>query len=557
METRCERCQEVLSLPAEVASLGGEVACPSCGNRQVVPSGGGGSLEDELGAAFDTMLQPGQASAPAEAADPNATEWYVAIEGQQVGPVSFADLQERWARGVIGPDSLCWRAGLDDWVPIASLPELMEALPPAPPIPSKEIAPEPSSEAPAAEAGSEKAARKAEAEEPEWKPSAASALESLVEREMEEAEKRQEEQANDPTIPDPETTGIRVVLRDLPEPPPPEPSKFIPIPKNVPEPAPAPIARPQRPVKKADEAPKKESRMGLVALAAAVLVVGGGALAYFGGFLPGGQAPAPAETPATPAVAEAPPPVAPPAAAEKDEKKEEAEEAEKKAEASDAEEKSEEKTEVAEAESPGEQEATTKVAEAPPAPSKAQPAPAASKPAAPAAPRKAARPASKNDRSAPATKPAPRRSSPPPSRSSSGSLLAAGNSSSIDNLFEEKPAPKPAPQRSDSQPYIPPPPGSGVQRPQKLGQGEIMSVVASHRSALRNCASSYKEQGGGSGSVVMSWVIEPDGRTSSIRAAKGREHAGMVRCLENLIKDWRFPSYSGPKMEPIEFPFQF
>lgn len=108
-----------------------------------------------------------------------------------------------------------------------------------------------------------------------------------------------------------------------------------------------------------------------------------------------------------------------------------------------------------------------------------------------------------------------------------------------------------------SQPYIPPPPGSGVQKPQKLGQGEIMSVVANHRSALRGCATSYKEQGGGSGSVVMSWVIEPDGRTSTIKAAKGGEHAGMVRCLEEQIRGWKFPSYSGPKMEPIEFPFQF
>lgn len=84
-----------------------------------------------------------------------------------------------------------------------------------------------------------------------------------------------------------------------------------------------------------------------------------------------------------------------------------------------------------------------------------------------------------------------------------------------------------------------------------------MGVVRNHRSELRNCATKYKEQGGSSGSVVMSWAIEPDGRTSGVKVAKGQEHAGMARCLEELIKGWRFPSYSGPKMEPIEFPFQF
>lgn len=562
MEIRCERCQEILPLPTEGVATGGELACPRCGHRQGAGAAGEGTLDDELGAAFDSMLQTGEESAPAAPADPSASEWYVAIEGQQVGPVSFGDLQERWARGVIGADSLCWRAGLPDWVAIGSLPELMEALPPAPPIPTRAEgsqaveAPEASAAPPAAEPPA--------TEEPDWNPSAARALESLVEKEMEEAEKRQEEGASDPAVPDPETTGIRVVLRDLPEAPPPEPSKFIPIPKSVPAPAPAPApkpapaARPKRPQAPA-AAPRKESRLGLYALIAAALLLGGGALVYFGGFLPGAQAP---EAPEPPAMAAIPPPVEPEKAPPADEPEEEraasdAEEAHAEAEATEAEElEAADEGEVGEAEAQVEAEA----AAAEPAPARvAKGAPAkapAKKPAARPAKKAAARPAA-SPPSKPKAAPARPTKKAAPKPAASG-VLAAGNSSSIDSLFEkEMSSPPPAQKKGGSQPYIPPPPGSGVQRPQKLGQGDIMGVVRKHRSALRGCATRYKEQGGGSGSVTMSWVIEPDGRTSSVRAAKGKEHAGMVRCLEELIEGWKFPSYSGPKMEAIEFPFQF
>lgn len=559
MDLRCERCQGVLTVSPEGAARG---ACPHCGHA---PAGDeeGNRLDAELGAAFDTMLQPAQEE-PAAGEDPAAVEWYVAIEGRQVGPVSFSDLQERWARGVIGPDSLCWRAGLPDWVAIAALPELLQKLPPAPPISRKA---EPAAAAPTATEAKAPAAQAREAarvetkpEEPEWNPSAARALESLVEREMEEAEKRQEKEGSDPAIPDPETTGIRVVLRDLPAPPPPEPSKFIPIPKSVPAPAPEPMARPARPAVSAPSE-KKGSRTGLYAALVVFLLAGGAAAAYFGGFLPG-LGPAAPQPPAAAPVAAAPeakpaeeiPPAvaeAEPEAKEEPEEEPEAEEGEELAEAEVAEEAEDEAPEA------DERLAARATAKAPdparpdraPTPTRAQ----ASRPARPAAPARRAEPKPPAQPTQPA-----RPSKAQPARSGSRDLLAAGNSSSIDNLFEqEMAAPAPVERKAAPQPYIPPPPGAGVQRPQKLGQGEIMSVVASHRQALRSCASSYKEQGGGSGSVVMSWVIEPDGRTSAVKAAKGAEHAGMVRCLEGEIRGWKFPSYSGPKMEPIEFPFQF
>lgn len=569
MDLRCERCQGVLT-----ASPAGGV-CPHCGHAVAAHEEGEG-LDAELGAAFDSMLRPAP-EAPEAGEDPTSIEWYVAIEGQQVGPVSFEDLKERWSRGVIGPDSLCWRAGLPDWVPIAGLPELHRNLPPPPPIARKgESTPAVEGRAPSSRSDAQPAKDDTQAKggagagarasartesrsgtepEPGWKPSAASALESLVEREMEEAEKRQT-QATDPSIPDPETTGIRVILRDLPEPPPPEPSKFIPIPKNVPAPAPEPVARPQRPVVGAPKAEAK-SRAGLFAALGILVVAGGAAAAYFGGLVPGLSGGS--TEPRAVAAAPEPPPAPPPAPAEPAKEEPPATEATGGEGGSSAEEEKAGEEKIAEAEQAKESEAA-EAKEAEPAKEERAVFEAARPPEAKPAPRaesrrerrKSAAPA--RTASKPATTSAPARST----GSTSRDLLAAGKSSGIDDLFaQEKAAPARSERTNASQPYIPPPPGSGVQTPQRLGQGDIMSVVASHRQALRACARTYKEQGGGSGSVVMSWVIEPDGRTSSIKATKGAEHAGMVKCLEDQIRGWKFPSYSGPRMEPIEFPFQF
>ena len=578
MDARCDRCQQPLPEPTS----GGDVVCPHCGHVHA-PTGIDVALDDELGQAFENVFLSEDES------DPAAVEWYVAIDGQQVGPVSFADLSERWARGVLGPDSLCWRAGLSDWVPIRQLPDLIKRLPAqaksaagvaepkkaevsaeAKPAGAKEAKTEKSSgakpDAAAKDAAKGAGARSAAAEtkEREWKPSAGVALESLVEKEVEEAKKRQDEA---PAIPDPETTGIRVVLRDLPEPPPPEPSKFIPIPKNVPAPAPAPAPRVQRPIQTAAREPQRSRAPLFVALTVLVLA-GGAAAAYFTGLLPvGASSNEPPAVRTEMARAEPPPPAQPaPAPAQPGEGSGGAPQGESVAASAGGGGGTSEEKQAGEGQGGTTVASAEETAEAEPEPKPKGKEPAQPKTAVAKAPARRAAPEPKRQATAAQSGASTResRSAPAPASTSSQpsgkrDLLAAGKSSSIDALFEKElssPAPRPA-ERKGSDPYIPPPPGSGVQKPRQLGQGDIMSVVASHRGELRTCANRYKEQGGSSGSVVMSWVIEPDGRTSNVKAVKGQEHAGMVRCLEEQIRKWKFPSYSGPRMEAIEFPFQF
>lgn len=50
--------------------------------------------------------------------------WYVAINGQQLGPFSQAHIQQLLNRGEYTADTLVWRQGFANWLPISKVPEL-------------------------------------------------------------------------------------------------------------------------------------------------------------------------------------------------------------------------------------------------------------------------------------------------------------------------------------------------------------------------------------------------------------------------------------------------
>lgn len=52
-----------------------------------------------------------------------AAEWYVVVDGDQVGPIPSVEIDSYYMAGKIGPDSFVWRDGLSDWVAISTLPE--------------------------------------------------------------------------------------------------------------------------------------------------------------------------------------------------------------------------------------------------------------------------------------------------------------------------------------------------------------------------------------------------------------------------------------------------
>jgi hypothetical protein len=141
----------------------------------------------------------------------------------------------------------------------------------------------------------------------------------------------------------------------------------------------------------------------------------------------------------------------------------------------------------------------------------------------------------------------------------------SGRRSDIDDLFDKEfsgndgaaaQAPKARGGTSKNDVYIPEAPGSAKTKPDRLGQGDVMAVVVGHKAAIKKCVEGYKSAGGGSGTLVMVWTIQPSGKTTAVKP-KGSDHAPLAKCIGGLIQGWKFPEYGGATMSPIEFPFQF
>jgi len=58
---------------------------------------------------------------------PGSTQWYLGVDGKQVGPLAPAEIQAQVTAGTATPETLVWRAGLQAWVRLADVPELLPA----------------------------------------------------------------------------------------------------------------------------------------------------------------------------------------------------------------------------------------------------------------------------------------------------------------------------------------------------------------------------------------------------------------------------------------------
>jgi hypothetical protein len=94
--------------------------------------------------------------------------------------------------------------------------------------------------------------------------------------------------------------------------------------------------------------------------------------------------------------------------------------------------------------------------------------------------------------------------------------------------------------------------------PEQLTNEQINETVVSHKADIVECVRRQRADGiRASGTAVMSWVIEPSGRTSAV-AATSPEFADtfLVHCLTELIEGWTFPTHAQAQ-DPISFPFRF
>jgi len=618
VKVRCKKCGHTITVRPAGAPAAKDSAPESASSETAAPSeaGKGGDAsaatmpatlgtppegglftdveEDEIGAVFDQVLSSGTHKIPTEAANeaaareasaenvrklaeaeaepdkeeakPNAAahEWYVAIDEKQVGPFGVEKVKDLWDRGEVGPDSLCWRSGFSDWIPLSETAELASVLAPRPSKPVI-VAPEPvSGSTPAVASGpvqsafsagksarGETGAAGGASEEPVgWKPSAASVLASLVKEENEALSKP-------PPTPAP-ALGKEPVsqsrLLDVPMPPP-EPASSpslrgaevpmaAPMPYGQPpapqyaQPAPMPYGQqPAAPYGQPMAAPYPpqpsypaaypppgvgqgggKGKTGLFAgIAVGLLIVGGGAAALF---LKGGSdaAPAQASPPAVavaPAATPTPPPAAPPPVA-----------------------------------TPPPETAPAAVAAAPVA--TPPPAVESSKPAETAV-AKVERPS--NTRR---TTTSSRRDDTEPRTSAPARSSSSDADDDFDELFGTKKSSASASKPSASRPtaYVPPEPGGGM--PDRLQQSDIMAVVLANKPAIVKCVNEQKKKDPAlSGKLVMRWTIQTSGKTSAISCRTDEFRSTyMASCISGLIKGWTFPRHKR-QGEPIDFPFTF
>ncbi|GLY30895.1 SPFH domain-containing protein [Kineosporia sp. NBRC 101731] len=64
---------------------------------------------------------------------PTAVQWYIAANGQQVGPLDESGLQSQVSGGHLAATTLVWKAGMAEWTAASSVPEIARLLPQGPP----------------------------------------------------------------------------------------------------------------------------------------------------------------------------------------------------------------------------------------------------------------------------------------------------------------------------------------------------------------------------------------------------------------------------------------
>ncbi|MGZ4437482.1 MAG: SPFH domain-containing protein [Nocardioides sp.] len=96
-----------------------------------------------IGAQLAAALQDSAVPVPPPAADtsptppplPGTTQWYLGVDGQQVGPLSPTEVAGRVSCGDATPDTLVWRSGMAEWARLGDVPELGAGTPP--PLPPR------------------------------------------------------------------------------------------------------------------------------------------------------------------------------------------------------------------------------------------------------------------------------------------------------------------------------------------------------------------------------------------------------------------------------------
>lgn len=90
-------------------------------------------MMNQMGQPQQPMNQPQMPGTPVPPPMPTATQYMVAINGQQYGPYNIQQMQQMAQSGQINAQTLVWAQGMPQWANAGTVPELSTLFAPAPP----------------------------------------------------------------------------------------------------------------------------------------------------------------------------------------------------------------------------------------------------------------------------------------------------------------------------------------------------------------------------------------------------------------------------------------
>ncbi|MFT3698125.1 MAG: GYF domain-containing protein [Kofleriaceae bacterium] len=124
MKIVCDACQAKYSISDDkVQGKVFKIRCKKCSNIIVVRGGAGASEPAPAAQEKDTRVYDyGYDAASGESAPAgDDAVWHLVINQDQVGPMTVAEVQQRFASGEVDGETFAWREGFADWLPLSQV----------------------------------------------------------------------------------------------------------------------------------------------------------------------------------------------------------------------------------------------------------------------------------------------------------------------------------------------------------------------------------------------------------------------------------------------------
>lgn len=131
MKIVCDACSAKYSIADEkVKGKVFKIRCKKCSNIIVVRGNAGAAAEEPAAAPAGQFDQKetrvyDYGGYEGEGAPPSADDavWHIVVDQEQVGPITAAEVGQRFAAGELDAESYIWREGFADWLPLSQVPE--------------------------------------------------------------------------------------------------------------------------------------------------------------------------------------------------------------------------------------------------------------------------------------------------------------------------------------------------------------------------------------------------------------------------------------------------